>query len=362
MTKFTGTYSLEDLLAQRFVPASQFGFDAIARAIQAHLDWLNAQVADQIGMIAETTTDVRRIYGASEEGEMVEVDETGVARAQKDAQGEEIDFPIRKFSRSTGWTADFMARATPADLATKVLGFQTAYVTRFRNELKAALFGKANYPFVDKFGDGTTLAVKRLLNADGMQIPNAPDGTTFVKSTHNHYAGTTGASLAYTDIDTLISNVTEHGMTNVQLVINQANVSTLTGLASTKFSALTLAVVAVPGRTSGTVETQVVTDDPANKLVGYWAGYPVITRSWVPSGYYLANAVNAPMKPVVHRVDKFTALNGLRLVANFNSHPLSAQTYEAEIGFGVWGRHSAAILDGGHQTTYSNPSGLVRTR
>lgn len=362
MTKFTGTYSLEDLLAQRFVPASQFGFDAIARAIQAHLDWLNAQVADQIGMIAETTTDVRRVYGASEEGEMNEVDEVGVARTQKDTQGEEIDFPLRKFSRSTGWTADFMARATPADLATKVLGFQTAYVTRFRNELKAALFAKANYSFVDKFGDGTTLAVKRLLNADGMAIPNAPDGTTFAKASHSHYAGTSGASLAYTDIDTLIANVTEHGLTNVQLVINQANVSTLTGLASTKFTALTLGVLAVPGRTSGTLETQVVSEDPANKLVGYWAGYPVITRSWVPSGYYLANAVDAPMKPIVHRVDKFSALNGLRLVANFNAHPLTAQTYEAEIGFGVWGRHSAAILDGGHQTTYSNPTGLVRTR
>lgn len=362
MTKYTGTYSLEDLLAQRFVPASQFGFDNIARAIQAHLDWLNAQVADQIGMIAETTSDVRRIYGASEEGEMLEVDETGVARTQKDTQGEEIDFPLRKFSRSTGWTADFMARATPADMATRVLGFQTAYVTRFRNELKAALFGKANYSFVDKFGDGTTLAVKRLLNADGMAIPNAPDGTTFAKASHSHYAGTSGASLAYTDIDTLIANVTEHGLNNVQLVINQANVSTLTGLASTKFTALTLGVLAVPGRTSGTIETQVASEDPANKLVGYWAGYPVITRSWVPSGYYLANAVDAPMKPIVHRVDKFTALNGLRLVANFNAHPLTAQTYEAEIGFGVWGRQSAAILDGGHQTTYSNPSGLVRTR
>jgi len=39
---------------------------------------------------------------------------------------------------------------------------------------------------------------------------------------------------------------------------------------------------------------------------------------------------------------------------------MTAQTFEAEIGFGVWGRSSAAILDGGHQTTYSAPSGLVR--
>src|SRR5688500_18269118 len=113
MSRFIGTYSLEDLLAQRFVPASEFGFDQIAKAVQAHLDWLNAQVADQMGMIAETTDDVRRIWGGNEDGEMVEVDETGVARTQKATNGEEIDFPLRKFSRSTGWTADYMARATP---------------------------------------------------------------------------------------------------------------------------------------------------------------------------------------------------------------------------------------------------------
>ena len=359
MTKFVGTYSLEDLLAQRFVPASEFGFDNIARAIQAHLDWLNAQVADQVGMIAESSTDVRRVYGGSEQMEMKEVDEVGVARTQSDSNGAEVDFPLRKFSISTGWTADFMARATPADLAQKALDIEAAYITRFRNELAAALFGKSNYSFVDWLGDGTTLAIKKLLNADGMAVPNAPDGTTFA-TTHQHYKGTAGASLAYTDIDSIISNVTEHGLTNVQLLINQADVATLTALSGTKFTALTLAVVALPARTTGTVETQVVTDDPANKLVGYWAGYPVLTRSWVPDNYYMANAVNAPMKPIVHRLDKFTALNGMRMVYQLNAHPLTAQTFEAEIGFGAWGRHSAAILDGAHQTTYSNPSGLVR--
>jgi hypothetical protein len=359
MTKYVGTYSLEDLLAQRFVPASQFGFDNIARAIQAHLDWLNSQVSDQMSLIAESSTDVRRVYGTSENMQMKEVDELGVARTQKDSMGTEVDFPIRKFSISTGWTADFIARATPADLAQKALDVETAYITRLRQELAAALFGKTNYSFVDWLGDGTTLAIKKLLNADGTVVPNAPDGTTFA-TTHQHYAGTAGAALAFGDIDTLIANITEHGLTNVQLFINQADVATLTNLASTKFTALTLAVVALPARTSGTVETQVVTDDPANKLVGYWAGYPVLTRSWVPDNYYMANAVNAPMKPIVHRLDKFTALNGMRMVFQLNAHPLTAQTFEAEIGFGAWGRHSAAILKGDAQTTYANPSGLVR--
>src|SRR5512146_200445 len=225
MTKTVGTYSLADLLAQRFVPASQFGFDAIARAIQAHLDWLNGQVADQMGLVAESSSDVRRVWGTSENMQMAEVDELGVARTQKDTNGVEVDFPLRKFSVSTGWTADFMARATPRDLAQRALDIETAYVTRLRQELAAALFNKTNYSFVDWLGDGTTLAIKRLLNADGEAVPSAPDGTTFA-GTHQHYAGTSGAALAYGDIDTLSSNVPEHGLLNVQLFINAADVST----------------------------------------------------------------------------------------------------------------------------------------
>jgi hypothetical protein len=359
MTKYIGTYSLADLLKQRFVPATEFGLDAIARAIQAHLDWLNAQVSEQMGLVAESTTDVRRVWGTSETFEMVEVDELGVARTQRDTSGVEIDFPLRKMSISTGFTADFIARATPADLAGKALGVQTAYLERVRAELSYAIFNKTNYSFKDWLGDGTTLAVKAFLNADGSVVPSAPDGTTFA-TTHQHYAGTAGAALAYTDIDTLLSNVTEHLLKGVGLFINVSNVATLVALASTKFTALTLAVVAVPGRTSGTIETANVEDDPANKLVGYWAGYPVYTRSWVPANYYLALATQSPAKPIVHRIDKFAGLNGLRLVAQTAMHPLTAQTWEAEVGFGAWGRNAAAVLKGDAQTTYTNPSGLVR--
>jgi hypothetical protein len=359
MTKYVGTYSLEDLLKQRFVPATEFGLDAIARSIQARLTWLNEQVSSQMGLFCETSQDVRRIWGHSEHMEMMEVDELGVARTQKDKGGVEIDFPLRKFSISTGFTADFIARATPADLAGKALGVQTAYLERIRNELAFAVFGKANYKFVDWLGDGTTLAVKAFLNADGAAVPSAPDGTAFA-TTHQHYNGTSGATLAYGDIDTLIANVTEHQLKGIGLFINVADVATLVGLASTKFTALTLAVVAVPGRTSGTVQTADVEDDPANKLVGYWAGYPVYTRSWVPDNYYVAMATGSPEKPLVHRVDKFAGLNGLRLVAQTGMHPLTAQTWEAEIGFGAWGRNAAAILKGDAQTTYANPSGLVR--
>lgn len=357
MTKIVGTYSLEDLLEQRFTPASEFGFDKIAAAIQARLDWLNATVNEQMALLAETSSDVRRVWGTSESFEFKEVDELGVARTQKDTGGVEIDFPLRKFSVSTGFTADFMARATPADLARKALNVQAAYVDKIRNELAFAVFSDDNYTFTDWLGDKTDLAVKAFLNNDGAAIPAAPNGTTFA-TTHSHYNGMAGAALAVADIDAVIADVTEHQLPGVKLFINSADVATLTNLASTKFTALTLAVVAVPGRTSGTIVTASIEDDPDNKLVGYWAGYEVYTRSWVPDNYYMAVATGSPMKPLVHRVDKFAGLNGLRLVARTAMHPLTADTWEAEIGFGAWGRNAVAVL-APQQTTYLEPT-LVR--
>jgi hypothetical protein len=359
MTHFVGTYTLEDLLEQRFVPASQFGFAAIAAAIQARLDWLNSQVQDQMGLVAETSSDVRRIWGGSQHKEMIEVDEVGIARTQKDKAGLEVDFPLRKFSIATGWTWEFLQRATPRDIAQDAIDNETAYIERVRNELTWAMFSKSNYSFKDWTGDNTILAIKAFLNNDGSVVPDAADGTSFL-TTHQHYAGTVGAALAYTDIDTLIANVTEHLHKGVSLFINVSNVATLTNLASTKFVALTLAVVAVAGRTSGTVETASVTDDPANKLVGYWAGYPVYTRSWVPANYYVAMATQTAEKPLVHRIDTISSLNGYHLEFDRPGDPWSSKFWAAYVGFGAWNRSAAAFLKGDAQTTYVNPSGLVR--
>ena len=147
-------------------------------------------------------------------------------------------------------------------------------------------------------------------------------------------------------------------MPGVKLFINSADVATLVALTTTKFTQLTNAVLAVPGRTSGTVVTANVEDDPENKLVGYWAAYEVHTRSWVPDNYYVAAATGSQEKPLVHRMDKFSNLRGLRLVAQTAMHPLTAQTWEAEIGFGAWGRNAIAVLST-NQTNYVEPT-LVR--
>jgi hypothetical protein len=171
--------------------------------------------------------------------------------------------------------------------------------------------------------------------------------------------GTAGASLAFGDIDTLLANVTEHGnMKQVHLVINEADVATLLALTDTKFVALT--PVSIITGAGDAVQQGNVNDDPANKLVGYWAGYPVITRSWCIDNYYVAVALDANgQKPLVYRVDKVATIRGLRLMPEMNAHPMTAQTWEAVFGVGAWNRSAVAVLYSGAQTTYTKPT-LIR--
>jgi hypothetical protein len=352
-------YALEDLLAQRFTAASAFGFDNLNDSIQARLEFLNQQVNDQVGIFAEVSEDVRRIWGGSSKFSMTEVDEFGIARSQKATSGVEVDFPLRKFSVTTGFTADYLRRASVAEVAQVAINAQEGYLERMQEELKFGLYNDDSYSFVDKLGDGTTLAVKAFLNADSIAIPDAPDGTSFTASTHNHYVGTVGAALAASDIDLLIANVTEHGLTKgVSLFINSGNVATLAGLASTKFIKLTSSLI-VPATTGDVTVARINPEaDLNNTLVGYWdARVPVYTRSWAVSNYYVCVATGAKEKPLILRTDKY--IKGLTQMPEFGAHPISAKTWEAYCGFGAYNRAAVAVLDGAHQTNLTEPT-LIR--
>lgn len=357
-----GTMGLNDLIAQNTsVSVSEFGLDALNKMVQARLEFLNAQVSEQVGMFAEESTDSRRIWGSSQTLEMKEVDEMGVARTQKGTLGTEVAFPLRHFSVAVGNTKDWYYRATAAEFAKRVISLESAYKKRVADELAFAIFGKTNYAFKDYLVDNTSLAVKFFLNADSSVIPAAPNGTTFTGSTHQHYVGNVGVALAYTDIDLLIANVTEHGNTGVKLFIPQALVATLVGLASTKFVRLNMVGI-VPASTSTSTVAQYdpANVDPNNALVGYWDGIPVLTRSWMPTSLVLCLAENSfGEKPLVYRVEKIAQLRGFRMAGDYNVHPLMAESWEANFGMGVWNRSACAVLDTAHQTNYTIPT-LIR--
>jgi hypothetical protein len=362
MTTITGTYGLQDLIAQNTsVSVVEFGLDALNQMVQARLAFLNASVSEQLGLFCEESVDSRRIWGSTQNFEMKELDEFGVAKTQKGSLGTEVAFPLRHFGVAVGNTKDWYFRATAAEFAKRVIGLESAYKKRVSDEMAFALFGKTNYTFKDYLVDNTSLSVKFALNADSSVIPAAPNGTAFVGSSHQHYTGTSGSTLAYTDIDTLISNVTEHGNTGVKLYIPQALVATLAGLASTKFVKLSYTGIIPASTATSTVEKMDVANvDPNNILVGFWDGIPVLTRYWVPTSMVLCLAENAyGQKPLVYRIEKIAALQGFRLAGNYNVHPLMAEEWEANFGIGAWNRSAYAVLDTAHQTSYTIPT-LIR--
>lgn len=352
MTLKTGTFDIASLMAVTNQSVIEFGEDTVARVLAADIAAHNIVVTDMLSTLSVDTTDRQDLSGTSIGGEFVEADEYGRAPTQKDTAGTPVAYPMRKYAYSVGWTRDWLKQATPADLALRVQQVKKADLKNIRRQLQRSLFLATNYTFTDYLIDRYPLGVKRLANADSAPIPEGPYGETFDGTTHTHYTARVG-SLAASDIDALIENVTEHVLTSqVRLVINQSNVSDLDALSG--FTPLTGPYI-IPGSATDTTATKLDVSRSDNRLVGYWNGaHEVWTKPWAISNYVLAYDVQG-LRPLKRRQRVQPGLRGLRLVAELDMYPLKAEYMEREFGFGVWNRTSAAVLYIG-DTSWADPT------
>ncbi len=188
MTTPVGTYSLADLRANRFQSVVEYGIDNINAILQRDVAANNQIVIELQSELAEPSTDPQRVYGASIDGDMVEVDEFARSATKKPAVGSGVGFPLKAFQYPVGWDKRWIDRASVGELAERAMAAETAYLKAHRRDLKRALFLSTNYTWRDINGVPVAdLAVKRLVNADSMAIPNGPDGSTFNAATHTHY-------------------------------------------------------------------------------------------------------------------------------------------------------------------------------
>jgi hypothetical protein len=350
MNDKTGTNSVDDLKAVRYASAADFGLDTINRVLQADLDFHNGQRIEMLAGLAEPLTEQQRVFGTNGYIEQVELDEFGNAATRKLVTGETVAFPLRSYGSAWGATQKYLQIATPAEIAEKYLQIQTgAYVT-FNKNIQRAIYNNANYSFVDKLTNGVTLAVKRLVNADGMALPSFGT-TTFDGSTHQHYSASTPVS--NTNVDALVSNVVEHGHTRgVKLVISLTNKAAV--IALTNFKALN------PAGLSNVLGTAIRSNDvtaPLNdRLIGYWVdeGTEVWVKPWAVANYILCYA-DTGEKLLGFRQRPQTQLQGLRLAAEMVDFPLMAKNFEYEYGFGVWNRTAGAVLYIG-AANWANPT------
>lgn len=346
----TGTLTIDDLLAVTNQPAAEFGLDAIQDVLQADLDTHNAIVQEMVGDLCEITTDNQRIYGASEENEMVEVDEFGRAPTQGTKTNPEVAFPLRRFQYAIGWTELFFKQASPADLAKATQGAEKAHLRRLTNEIKAAVYRPTNYVFNDHLVKKLNLNIKAFTNADGMVMPDGPNGEKWDPNTHTHY--TAAAALDVNNILAIIDHVVEHDHGSMlKLYINRANEQAFRGLSG--FEGYHDPRITLGTHTNQVGERLDITRVD-NRAIGLLGAAEVWVKPWAQAGYAFVTDLDDEGKPLAFRQREATSLQGLQIAAQFEAFPLVAEIMMAEFGIGVWTRTNGAV----HQftnATYQSP-------
>jgi hypothetical protein len=359
-----GTLSLLDTLSA--IDADNvftYGEDLFYSQVEALLNAHNEMTRDMLGLLAERTTrHIDRIGADPADGDMVEVDEFGMADVKKsDFQGYDVGYPLRLYQYSLGWTRKYLETRSVADLAAQLRAATTADIKNLKRQAAIALFRATNTTFVDRLMTNQTIPIKALQNADGTPIPPGPFGDTFDGATHTHLVGRAGASLAASDITALVNNVVEHGVGGgeVILLINRNQEAAIRGFTANFVPLQAPLVEPGPGSTDDIADRgrKLAAYQIDDKIIGIWDGFVrVWVKPWIPNNYIVALLVNSSMPRVLKiRRRPLAGYGDLRMAAENEAYPLRAQTMEREFGVSVWGRLSAAILYAGG-TSYVAPS------
>lgn len=348
-TAYTGTHDISQLLAARFQSAAEYGMDTIQQVLAADVAAHNAIMIDMVSGLCEVTTDRQRRYGESLSGSMVEVDEYGRSATQRARGGSTVGFPLRMFQYAIGWTQKWFQNHTPADMAEAVQTAQKAHRRQVYQEIQRAIFGATNYTFTDHLVDNIDLAVKRLVNADSMAIPDGPNGETFTAATHTHYNAT--ASLVNADVTAHVEDVAEHGHSdNVMIAISRTDETTWRALTNFKAYPDPRLIYRATDTPAQTLDLSRLN----NRAIGIIDGAELWVKPWALANYAFAWDANGP-KPLAFRQREATALQGLRIAATIETFPLMAEYMEAEFGLGVWNRTNGAVLYTA-SGTYASPN------
>jgi len=313
----------------------------------------NGQVSEVMGELCEKTTEQAKVFGLASDTDFAEIDEFGVPVTQKSSGSFEVAFPVKKYAYGLGWTSDYLAMKTPAEIAASYTTLQAKDKKNIVRMVKQAIFNSTNYTFKDEFYNGVSLTVRRFWNNDGASVPVNSQGTSFASHTHYKAVAASG-SPTNAEIDALVSNVTEHDLTEgVGIYINASNVSKLEAISSTKFKKLRSDLMVY--NASDVTRDALNVTDISNYQVGIWDGlYPVFVKPWIPANYILALAIGDD-KPLAWRELPFSNMQGLKLDAMVSAMPLVAQNAVRFAGVGVLNRSAGAVLYIGG-TSWANPT------
>ena len=343
-----GTLSILDTLATyNNSSVTQFGEENMAGYLNRILDAYNEFTTDILGDLVGNPPDRETVYGVNlTQGDMIEVDEFGLADAQKiPFSPSSVAFPLRRYQYTLQWTRDFLENSTPLEMANQVLGAAEADERNFFTQLRRALFRATNTTVLDRTVDNRSLTVRALVNADSQTIPPQPiSGATFNAGSHTHYLGT--GSFVEANLTALVETVREHGLNGGRLVVYINSAQEATVRAFSGFYPYTDArlVYSVNATRAAEQTDQNITEDRA---IGIHGPAEVWVKPWMPASYVLAAVVGGSNDPVIgwrRPAGGYARYAGLAIAAELDRFPLHAQALQRMFGFGVWNRTGAAAL------------------
>lgn len=351
-----GTLSVADLLKTVRVGASvwEVGEDRTYAAISSYMDAHNTILNQQLMGFVEVLSGGDRIQGTGGNALMTmqEVDEFGRADAQKVTAGDTLGFPLRLYAVALQWTRKWMENHTLVELVAQVEAAAVADKLNIESQIKRALFFAANYTFIDKLVDRMSIPVKRLVNADSMELPIGPNGETYTASSHTHYLGT--GTLVAANVSGLITTVAEHyNSGQIQLFINQAQEAAIRAMTANFTPYVDARIITGSGVTvaNGTLDQSNI----YNRAIGVFDAAEVWVKPWVPAGYIFA-WVAGQTPPLAWR-ERRPGSSAFGLDYEDEQYPLRAKQMGREFGIGVKNRVNGAVLFTTN-ATYANPSGL----
>lgn len=351
MPNYGSLITLDTLATQLNQTVAQLGMDAVFQGIEVALAAHNEIMRDMMALLTVPTQDRLRRYGANSTIDLIPVDETGIADAQKLNQGSNVGFPLNLFSVTLQWNRKYFQNATGAELAAQITGMMQGDARRLNYELKSTIFNPVNNnSYTDRYVDGVTLPLKRLVNADGAPIPDSPQAVTFDPAVHTHYLGT--ASFVNADVVALLETVVEHfNQGRPMIFINRAQEATIRGFSAFLQYPYDGAVMPTTAAYAGGVTLDA--NNLYNRAIGTFDGAQVWVKPWVPAGYVFCTLDGAP-KPLALRTRRADSGN-LEAIFEDDEAPWHAKAWEREFGFGIWERVNGAVLDTAH-STYTAPT------
>ena len=340
----TGTFQIADLRAN-YMSVYEFGTANALAVITQQLQTYNGVLTSSLLALTETTTERSESSPAATQRRMAKVDEFGLVRTQKSGRSYIRGFPLERVQDATGWTEDFWARASVADMMTMTDQVMLGHTNDVRSALADALYNpiqRVLSEYVDPalgYQLLDNLFVKPLYNADG-EVPSVgPAGQSF-DGAHNHYMFSSG--LTTDALEALTNTVGEHSTGNSLViycnVVDASKFRNLAGFVPAVVSGVT------PATTAASTSVPLDVSRTDDKFLGFTAaGIPVYIKPWAIQNYALCINLNGP-RAVKRRVSSIPLLRGLRIKGENGEVNLFARYWEDNYGFGVSNRAAAAVL------------------